>query len=85
MQGLVNLSARRLDALLKACKHVQVKRLFFFFADRYQYAWRKKLKVENYNLGAGKRRIVAGGKLDTTYNITVPEPFYEKDFPCFPH
>lgn len=76
MQGLVNLSPRRLDSLLKACKHVQVKRLFLFFADRYQHAWRQKLQAEDYDLGAGKRSIVAGGKLDTTYNITVPEIFH---------
>lgn len=76
MQGLVDLSPRRLDSLLKACKHVQVKRLFLFFADRYQHAWRQKLQAEDYSLGAGKRSIVAGGKLDTTYNITVPEIFH---------
>lgn len=76
MQGLVNLSPRRLDSLLKSCKHVQVKRLFFFFADRYQHAWRQKLHAEDYDLGAGKRSIVADGKLDTTYNITVPEIFH---------
>lgn len=76
MQGLSALSPQRLDALLRACRHVKVKRLFFFFADRHSYPWRKHLSSENYNLGAGKRSIVLGGKLDKTYLITVPESFH---------
>src|SRR5690554_428672 len=61
MQGMVNLSPRRLDDLIKSCHHVRVKRLFFFFADRYGYGWLKKLQPENYDLGKGKRNIVKGG------------------------
>lgn len=75
MQSLVNLSPRRLDLLLHACKHVLAKRLFFFFADRYQHAWRNKLEPKNYDLGAGKRSVVKGGSLNKTYQITVPEAF----------
>ncbi len=76
MQGLSSLSPKRLDALLKACRHVQVKRLFFFFADRYDYPWRRRLSPDDYDLGSGKRHIVAGGMLDSTYLITVPEAFH---------
>lgn len=76
MQGMTSLSPRRLDALLKVCRHVQVKRLFFFFADRYEYPWRKKLDSDDYGLGSGKRSIVPGGKLDRTWQITVPEEFH---------
>lgn len=76
MQGLSSLSPRRLDALLRACNHIQVKRLFFFFADRYHYPWRKHLQADDYDLGAGKRSIVSGGKLNKTYLITVPESLY---------
>ncbi|MCH8543865.1 MAG: type IV toxin-antitoxin system AbiEi family antitoxin [Alcanivorax sp.] len=76
MQGMSALSPRRLDVLLRASRHIQVKRLFFFFADRYGYAWRKRLDPEHYDLGSGKRSIVAGGKLDRTYLITVPRSFH---------
>lgn len=76
MQGMVNLSPRRLDAILKACNHIRTKRLFFFFADRYMYSWRKKIQPENYDLGSGKRSVIAGGRLDKKYNITVPDEFY---------
>jgi len=79
MQGLTSLSPRRLDALLKACRHVQAKRLFFFFADRYQYPWRKKLDPADYDLGSGKRSIVQHGKLDRTWQITVPEAFHGQE------
>lgn len=73
MQGLTNLSPRRLQALLVDCKSIKVKRLFFFFADRHAHAWLKPLKKEKFDLGTGKRLLVKGGKLDQTYQITVPE------------
>ncbi|PAV25491.1 hypothetical protein CF392_10685 [Tamilnaduibacter salinus] len=76
MQGLSALSPKRLDAVLRVCRHVQVKRLFFFFADRYRYPWRKRLSSDDYDLGRGKRRVETGGKLDRTYWITVPEAFH---------
>lgn len=72
MQGLVNLSPRKLDALLKACKSVKVKRLFFWLAKRQSYPWFSKLDATNYNLGSGKRVVAKNGKLDTDYLITVP-------------
>lgn len=76
MQGLTSLSPKRLDALLHACRHVLAKRLFFFFADRYQYPWLKKLDPAAYDLGSGKRSVVKGGKLNSAYKITVPQEFY---------
>ncbi len=75
MQGLTQLSPRKLDVLLKNCKSVKVKRLFFLFADHLNYPWRKKLDVNHYSLGSGKRVIAKEGKLDTRYQITVPKSF----------
>ena len=72
-EGLPNLSPRRLQALLADCRNVKVKRLFFFFADRHKHAWAKKLDRNDFDLGKGKRMLVRGGKLDPTYQITVPE------------
>ncbi|PWK53913.1 type IV toxin-antitoxin system AbiEi family antitoxin [Pleionea mediterranea] len=72
MQGLVNLSPRKLDALLDACCNIKVKRLFFWLAKRQNYSWFKKLKSDKYDLGSGKRVIVKGGILDKDYLITVP-------------
>lgn len=73
VEGLSSLSPRRLQKLLADCRNVKVKRLFFFFADRHQHAWLKKLDKAAVDLGKGKRMLVKGGKLDRTYQITVPE------------
>ncbi len=73
MQGLTHLSPKKLSLLLKNCISVKVKRLFFWFADRHQYAWRTRLNVNDYNLGSGKRVLAEGGTLDKSYQITVPE------------
>lgn len=72
MEGLTDLSPRRLQTLLEACTSVKVKRLFLFFADRHDHAWRSRLDISRVDLGAGKRVLVKGGKLDPRYNITVP-------------
>lgn len=76
MEGLANLSPRRMAKLLADCKSVKVKRLFFFFSDRHQHAWRKRLDPKDFDLGAGNRALVSGGRLDPTYHITVPEDFH---------
>ena len=73
IQGLTNLSPRRLQELLADCKNVKIKRLFFFFADRHGHAWLRSLKNKKFDLGQGKRMLVKGGRLDQTYQITVPK------------
>ena len=73
MEGLRSLSPRRLQSLLSHCRSVKVKRLFFWFAERHNHAWLQKLDREGIDLGKGKRMLLRGGKLDTKYNITVPE------------
>lgn len=73
MEGLSNLSPRRLQMHLVACRSVKVKRLFLWFAERHQHAWLNKLDRNRIDLGRGKRMLVRGGKLDRKFNITVPE------------
>lgn len=75
-EGLANLSPHRLQKLLQDCKSVKVKRLFFFFADRHQHGWLKHLDKSKVDLGSGKRVLVKGGKLDPTYQITLPEELF---------
>jgi hypothetical protein len=72
-EGLSSLSPRRLQSLLEACRSVKVKRLFFFFADRHIHAWLKRLDKAAVDLGSGNRELVKGGRLDPTYQMTVPE------------
>jgi hypothetical protein len=73
IEGLRNLSPRRIQMLLVACRSIKVKRLFLWFAERHQHAWLKKLDRKPIDLGRGKRMLVRGGKLDPIFNITVPE------------
>jgi hypothetical protein len=73
MQGMTSLSPRALQTLLELSGNVKVKRLFFWLADRYNYAWLQKLDRTRIDLGTGNRMLIKGGKLDKKYHITVPE------------
>ncbi|WP_082929053.1 type IV toxin-antitoxin system AbiEi family antitoxin domain-containing protein [Rhizobium aegyptiacum] len=74
-EGLSNLRPRRLTELLAACTKVQVKRLFFVFADRHKHAWLKHVDRSAVDLGSGDRSFVKGGKLHPIYRITIPEEY----------
>ena len=62
-----------MQSLLADCKSVKVKRLFFFLADRHRHSWLKHLDKAAIDLGQGKRMLVKGGRLDSAYQITVPD------------
>jgi hypothetical protein len=72
-ESLRNLSPRKLQPLLQACRSVKVKRLFLWFAERHRPSWLNSLDRGVIDLGKGKRMLVKGGKLDPKFNITVPE------------
>jgi len=63
---------------LQYSRAVKTNRLYLFLADHYAHAWAKRIDKDNIDLGAGKRQIVSGGKLDHKYQITVPESFVSK-------
>lgn len=73
MQGMTSLSPYKAQQLLELCDNIKVRRLFFWFAERHNYAWLKKIDREKINMGSGKRALVKGGRLDSKYQITVPE------------
>jgi len=72
MEGLVNISPRRMQQLLEEATSIKVKRLFFFFADRHRHRWLNHIARDKIDLGKGKRMLVKGGKFDSKYKITVP-------------
>lgn len=74
-QGLSNLRPGRLMSLLRACRSIKVRRLFFVFADRHEHAWLKHLDKSTIDLGSGPRALVKGGKLHPVYRIYVPADF----------
>jgi hypothetical protein len=58
MEGLVNVSPRRMPELREDTTSVKVKRLFLFFADRHGHRWLNRIEREKINLGTGKRMLV---------------------------
>lgn len=72
-QSLTVLRPRLLTELLHDCRKIKVKRLFFVFADRHNYPWRKAVQPADFDLGSGDRALVPGGKLHPMYRIVVPE------------
>lgn len=76
-QSLTTLRPKMLSALLHSCRKIKVRRLFFVFADRYVYPWRKRLDPGEFDLGSGDRALVKGGRMHPRYRIMVPEGFVE--------
>ncbi len=76
MEGLADLSPRRLDALLRRTSNVKVKRLFFWLAERQGHAWMKRLDAGDFDLGRGKRVLARDGRLVSRYGITVPKAMH---------
>jgi hypothetical protein len=60
-----------IQELLENCSSVKVKRLFLFFADKFQHYWLKYLNLKNIDLGSGIREITKGGKYNKRYNIII--------------
>ena len=78
MEGLSTLRPELVQALLKNCRSVKVKRLFMHLAEACNLPWVKKVDTKKVNFGKGKRVVVAGGHFDSKYNISVPGPRLEQ-------
>jgi len=57
--------------LLESCSSVKGKRLFLYYAREASHSWYPALDRSRINLGAGKRELVKGGKLDKEFLLTV--------------
>ena len=75
LMGLFTLHPARMQGLLEACRLIRIRRLFLFLADYYQLPVLAALDLDRIDLGSGTRQIVAGGRLDRRFRITVPEAF----------
>ena len=78
MEGLNNLRPTSVQNLLEACTSIKVKRLFLYLADKAEHEWLNYLKLDNVDLGSGKRSIVRGGVYIPKYQITVPRDLEAK-------
>src|SRR5690554_210130 len=59
-ESLTNLRPRLLTTLLRDCRSVKVKRMFFVYADKHAHAWRKHLDPKAFDLGSGDRALTPG-------------------------
>lgn len=73
MEGLNNLRPQSVQQLLENCNSIKVKRLFLFLAEKAGHNWFAHIKMENIDLGKGKRSLVPNGIYDPKYQITVPK------------
>ncbi|MCC5925057.1 MAG: type IV toxin-antitoxin system AbiEi family antitoxin [Bacteroidetes bacterium] len=80
IEGMMTLRSNLVQNLLMDCKSVKVKRLFLFMAMSHALPWYEKLEISELDLGSGKRTIVKNGKLNTTFNITVPEELVDESW-----
>ena len=74
MEVAGSLAALRVDSmqtLLESCSSVKVKRLFLYYAREAGHSWYPALDRSRIDLGAGKRELVKGGKLDKEFLLTV--------------
>ena len=71
-EGLLDLRSSLVQKLLENCSSIKVKRVFLHMADKLRLPIMKKINIRRVKLGNGKRVVSKKGKLDKTYNITVP-------------
>jgi hypothetical protein len=72
MEGLTTVRPALVQELLENCRSVKVKRLFMHLAEKSSHPWVNTLDRTKINFGKGKRMVVAGGRFDSKYGITVP-------------
>ena len=71
-EGLLSLRGSLVQKLLEECSSIKVKRVFLYMANKLKLPIMKHLNIRRIPLGQGKRVVSEKGKLDKTYNITVP-------------
>lgn len=73
MEALKTLRPVVVQELLEKTVSIKVKRLFMYFAEKFNHSWVNHLNLEKVDFGKGKRVIGKGGKFDSKYNISVPK------------
>jgi len=72
MQAMSTLRPQRVGLLLRHCRSIKAKRLFLALAERHRHAWLPHVPLDGVDLGRGKRVLVRGGRLNPTFQITLP-------------
>lgn len=72
MQAMTTLRPQLVASMLRQCQSIKAKRLFLALAERHNHAWLPHVPMDGVDLGRGKRALVPGGRLNSTYQITLP-------------
>jgi hypothetical protein len=73
MEGLVNLRPQLVQALLKACASIQVKRLFLYMAEKAGHRWLSYVDTSTLDLGSGNRTVTKGGVYVARHRLLLPK------------
>lgn len=77
IEMLARLRPTLVQHLLEQCKSIKVKRLFLYFADKFQHPWRHKIDLSKVYLGHGNRVIGEGGEYHPKYQLSLPKNWGE--------
>ncbi len=78
-ESTVSLRPKIVETVLEASQSVKAKRLFCWYAERHRHPWFDHVGFRNIDLGRGKRQLVARGRLNNRYQITVPAQMEDED------
>lgn len=70
-----------MQQLLESCLSVKVKRLFLYFAEKYNLACFSELELSRISIGAGKRVIDEGGHYHKRWLLSLPENKFDDEMP----
>ncbi len=71
--GLSGMRPKHVTPLLRTCRSVKVKRLFFVLAERHSHIWLDYVDKKTVDFGSGPRALAKGGRLHPVYRIYVPD------------
>jgi len=77
MEGLGNITPKRMQVLLENCNSIKVKRLFFYMAEKAGHLWLPDIDRSKITLGVGPRNLIKSGVYIPKYQITVPSELSE--------
>ncbi|MCY4001578.1 MAG: type IV toxin-antitoxin system AbiEi family antitoxin domain-containing protein [Bacteroidetes bacterium] len=83
LEMMRNADPELLMELLKICRSIKVKRLFFVYAEFLELDWVKDLDPDQIDFGKGPRALVPGGDFESKYQISLPKYFLNRYYEGF--
>lgn len=70
--ALTTARPKLVQQLLESTPNFRIRRIFLWCVHHHGHAWLSRLDLRRIDLGKGKRRVVANGRYDSRFGITVP-------------